>query len=208
MKEPDSDDQNLFDKYRMKVGLFLGPLIFIVIILLPTPQSFIQISQKMLSATIINSEVIETAYSAQVVLALLFLMIVWWITEAVPIPITSLLPGIILPIFHVIGFANNKTYLFDSKNVFANYSNPVIYLFLGGFLLAGAMQKTGLDKRFTGMLCQSRLADIIYISCSADTLCRDLKILQQGGYEVISARMIDMFPRTKHFESVTYLRKI
>ncbi len=160
MKEPDSDDQNLFDKYRMKVGLFLGPLIFIVIILLPTPQSFIQISQKMLSATIINSEVIETAYSAQVVLALLFLMIVWWITEAVPIPITSLLPGIILPIFHVIGFANNKTYLFDSKNVFANYSNPVIYLFLGGFLLAGAMQKTGLDKRFVlFVLTRGKLAD-------------------------------------------------
>ncbi|HBM16390.1 MAG TPA: hypothetical protein DD381_08640 [Lentisphaeria bacterium] len=67
--------------------------------------------------------------------------------------------------------------------------------------------RSGLDKKFAGMLSQSNLADIIYISCSADTLCRDLKILQQGGYEIISTRMIDMFPRTKHFESITHLRK-
>jgi sodium-dependent dicarboxylate transporter 2/3/5 len=87
-------------------------------------------------------------------------MVIWWITEAIPIPVTSLLPGIILPIFHIIGFANGKSYLFDSKTVFSNYSNPVIFLFLGGFLLAGAMQKTGLDKRFVlFILTRGKLAD-------------------------------------------------
>jgi len=148
MKSLDFLHQNLFEQYRIKIGLFLGPIIFLVIILFPTPQSFILIAQKMLSSNIIDSNVIEIAYGTKIVLGLLILMVIWWITEAIPIPVTSLLPGIVLPLFHVIGFANGKPFLFDSKAVFSNYSNPVIFLFLGGFLLAAAMRKTGLDKRF------------------------------------------------------------
>lgn len=66
--------------------------------------------------------------------------------------------------------------------------------------------RTGLEKTLTQMLCDSPINDIIYISCSADTLCRDLKILLDGGYELESTRLIDMFPRTKHFETITHLR--
>jgi len=66
--------------------------------------------------------------------------------------------------------------------------------------------RTGLDKQLTKMLCDLPIDDIIYISCSADTLSRDLKILLASGYELQSTRLIDMFPRTKHFESITHLK--
>lgn len=66
--------------------------------------------------------------------------------------------------------------------------------------------RTGLEKTFTQMLCTLPIDDIIYISCSADTLCRDLKILIAAGYELEFTRIIDMFPRTKHFETITHLK--
>ena len=65
--------------------------------------------------------------------------------------------------------------------------------------------RTGLDQSLIKLLCDGKPACLIYISCSADTLCRDLKILIGAGYEIRSTRIIDMFPRTKHFETITYL---
>lgn len=65
--------------------------------------------------------------------------------------------------------------------------------------------RTGLDKSLIKLLCDKKTGCLIYISCSSDTLCRDLKILTGAGYEVRSTRIIDMFPRTKHFETITYL---
>jgi sodium-dependent dicarboxylate transporter 2/3/5 len=119
----------------------------------------------------LNKEVYELAYSTKTVLALLLLMIVWWITEAIPIPATALLPGIILPIMHVVGSSDGKIFLFNSKNVFNNYANPVIFLFLGGFLLAAAMQKWGLDRRLIlflltkGQLANSTKKIILGVMC-------------------------------------------
>ena len=159
------------ENYRHIIGLFLGLLIFIIIILLPTPQSFISIAQKSYNTVQLNREVLELAYSTKIVLALLLLMIVWWITEAIPIPATALLPGVLLPLMHVIGIANGKAFLFNSKNVFINYANPVIFLFLGGFLLAAAMQKWGLDRRLTlflltkGELANSSKKIILGVMC-------------------------------------------
>ena len=48
---------------------------------------------------------------------------------------------------------------------------------------------------------------IIYISCAADTLTRDLKEFISAGYRVKSSRVLDMFPRTAHFETFTVLEK-
>jgi sodium-dependent dicarboxylate transporter 2/3/5 len=70
---------------------------------------------------------------ARIVLATLAWMFVWWLFEVVPLAVTSLLPLITFPVFDV---ANLKT-------VAASYSAEVIYLFLGGFLLARAIEKWG-----------------------------------------------------------------
>jgi solute carrier family 13 (sodium-dependent dicarboxylate transporter), member 2/3/5 len=64
-------------------------------------------------------------------------MAVWWITEVVPLAITSLLPVVLLPL---LGISNGKL-------VSSAYFNDVIFLFLGGFLLALAMQKWQLHRR-------------------------------------------------------------
>lgn len=83
------------------------------------------------------------------VLAVLVLMICWWLSEAVPLPATALLPAVLFPLLKLTGIHGSELYEFNTKNILLNYANPVIYLFLGGFLIAGAMQKWKLDRRFT-----------------------------------------------------------
>ena len=65
------------------------------------------------------------------------LMTVWWISEAVPIYITGIIPLIIFPL----------TDVFKIKTVATSYSHPLVLLFLGGFIIASALEKTGLHKR-------------------------------------------------------------
>ncbi len=67
--------------------------------------------------------------------------------------------------------------------------------------------RTGLELPVLQHLTTTGIADIVYISCGADTLCRDLRRLIRAGYKVRSTQMVDMFPRTPHFESVTWLSK-
>ncbi len=136
-----------FDKVRGNVGFFLGLFCFFIILLLPTPQSFIEYAKARIGVDEINSNVLNLSYSMKITFALMVLMIIWWITEAVSIPVTSLLPGVILPMFHVYGFQSGRLVPLDGKSVFLNYANPIIFLFLAGFMISGAMQKWGLDKR-------------------------------------------------------------
>jgi len=65
------------------------------------------------------------------------LMALWWITEAVPIAVTALLPVVLFP---VLGVA-------DGKVISSAYFNHIIFLFLGGFLMALAMERWSLHKR-------------------------------------------------------------
>lgn len=65
------------------------------------------------------------------------LMATWWITEIVPLAVTSLLPVALFPLFGIM----------DAKEVSATYFNDVIFLFMGGFLVALAMERWNLHKR-------------------------------------------------------------
>src|SRR5690606_24439470 len=64
-------------------------------------------------------------------------MATWWITEAVPIPATALLPLVLFPLLDIQSIGDTA----------APYANPVIFLFLGGFVIALAMQRHGLHRR-------------------------------------------------------------
>ena len=64
-------------------------------------------------------------------------MAVWWVAESVPLGITALLPIVVFPI----------TGIMDTKEVTPHYGNHIIFLFLGGFLVAYAMEKWDLHKR-------------------------------------------------------------
>jgi solute carrier family 13 (sodium-dependent dicarboxylate transporter), member 2/3/5 len=65
-------------------------------------------------------------------------VVTWWVTEPIPIPVTALLGAMLCVPFGVS----------PARNVFAPFSDPIIYLFLGSFILAEAMAVHGLDKRF------------------------------------------------------------
>jgi sodium-dependent dicarboxylate transporter 2/3/5 len=98
------------------IGLFLGPILFIIVQLLP----FDIISNK-----------------ADTVIAIALWMVCWWITEAVSISVTALLPLLLFPIFKVMPIAD----------VGANYGSPIGFFFFGGFVLALALEKVNLHRR-------------------------------------------------------------
>ncbi|HCA7114104.1 TPA: SLC13 family permease [Staphylococcus pseudintermedius] len=99
------------------IGLVLGPLLFALILLFVRPD--------------------DLAFKGVYVLAITAWIAIWWITEAIPIPATSLLPLVLLPLGHVM----------NSATVSAQYGNDIIYLFLGGFILAIAMERWDLHTR-------------------------------------------------------------
>jgi sodium-dependent dicarboxylate transporter 2/3/5 len=99
------------------VGLFLGPALAAIMLLAGAPEG--------LSITAWRTAAVGV------------LMAVWWATEAVPIAVTALLPLVVFPLFDIASIHDTAR----------PYSNKVIYLFLGGFIVAFAMQRWNLHRR-------------------------------------------------------------
>ena len=99
------------------VGLFLGPLLFA------------------LTLTVFQFEGLSN--EAQSILASTLWVATWWVTEAIPIPATSLLPLLLFPL----------TGALEMKAVTAPYADNIIFLIMGGFVIALAMEKWNLHKR-------------------------------------------------------------
>jgi len=70
-------------------------------------------------------------------LSLLALMIVWWVSEAIPVAATALLPLGVLPLLGVL----------KPVDAAAPYADPIIFLFIGGFMIAAAIEQSGLHRR-------------------------------------------------------------
>ena len=102
---------------KRMIALIGGPLLAIVLLFLSAPEGM--------------------SPEAWRLVALAVWMVIWWLGEAVPIPATALLP---IPMMPLLGIE-------EMGPVAANYGHTLIFLFLGGFLLAAAMQRWGLHKR-------------------------------------------------------------
>ena len=111
------EDKQTFDQRRRTFGLIFAPMIALAVFWTP-----------------IDALTLE----AHKLLAIMIWVALWWITEPVPIPVTSLL-GPTLAV--VMGAAT-------VNEAFASFANPMIFLFMGGFILAKAMMLHELDKRF------------------------------------------------------------
>jgi len=100
-----------------RIGFFLGPALFMLVLIF-VPANFI-------------------SPHAPKVLALAAWMITWWVTEAVPIPVTAFLPMVGFPMLGVMKISHAT----------APYANSIIFLFMGGFLIALALEKHKLHER-------------------------------------------------------------
>ncbi len=94
------------------------------------------------------SEIFKIQASAlKATLAIALLMAIWWITEAIPIPITSMLPLLLFPLLSI---GNPKTVSFPGFfNPFYPYMHYLIVLFLAGFTIAEAMKRWNLHRRIS-----------------------------------------------------------
>lgn len=109
-----------------RIGLFAGPL-FALFIFLLMPDQY----------TSIDGETLEIGHATRTIAATVGWMAVWWMTEAIPVYATALLPLALLPALGGLSI----------RAVAAPYSNEVIYLYLGGFIVALTMQRWQLHKR-------------------------------------------------------------
>lgn len=125
-----------------KKGFWIGLGVFFIILFSPHPESL--------------------SSAGWTVAAIALLMAIWWATEAVPVPVTALLP---LALFPLLGVN-------DIKTTALPYANPNIYLFLGGFILALGIESSGLHKRLA-------LRMLITIGSSGAKLV--------GGFMLVSA---------------------
>jgi len=100
-----------------KKGFTIGLIVFVLMLFMPAPEGLTENAWK--------------------VAAIVTLMAIWWATEAIPVPVTALLPLALFPLFQITSF----------KIAALPYANPNIYLFLGGFMLAIAIERSGLHKR-------------------------------------------------------------
>lgn len=91
-----------------------------------------------LFAAVMAVPIADMPFAARVVLAATFWMAAWWITEAIPIYVTAFLPLVIFPSLGVT----------DIGGTSASYADRVVFLFLGGFILAKAVEKSNLHRRF------------------------------------------------------------
>ncbi len=102
---------------RQTLGFFIGPLLFVLILNIPQPEAM-------------SDQALHVA-------AVAVLMAVWWISEAIPIPATALIPIVLFPVLDVMSPAE----------VTQSYAHHLIFLFMGGFMIAVAVEKWNLHQR-------------------------------------------------------------
>src|SRR5215203_662991 len=120
-----SPAEQRFEKARQTTGLILGPIVLLVMLFVPLPLEPNQ----------------------QTLAAILAFTIVYWLSEAIPIPATAVLALALCVLFNVPGLGLNAE---DAPGdvVYGAFASDTIFLFIGAFIIAQAMITHGLDRRF------------------------------------------------------------
>jgi len=93
----------------------------------------------------LDSVIKKQTYAIKNILALAILMAIFWISEALPIPIVSLLPMVFLPLLGICHYSRSS--LPGYFTAFSPYMHYLVVLFIGGFTIAEAMKRWGLHER-------------------------------------------------------------
>jgi sodium-dependent dicarboxylate transporter 2/3/5 len=114
-----------FERARQTIGLILGPVVFLIVYFLPLP---LERDQHTLAA-------------------ILAFTIVYWLSEAIPIPATALLALALSVVLNVPDLGPNAD---DAPGdiIYGAFASDIIFLFVGAFIIAQAMVTHGLDRRF------------------------------------------------------------
>jgi sodium-dependent dicarboxylate transporter 2/3/5 len=121
-----SPAEEQFNRRRRTIGLFLAPLLFAAVLAWPMPA---------------------LAPAAHRMAAIMALVIVLWMTEALPMAVTALLGPILAVLLRVA----------PARDALASFADPIIFLFIGSFMLAEAMFVHGLDRRIAYSALSSRV---------------------------------------------------
>ena len=105
-----------FERWRRSTGLFLGPVVFVIVWFMPMP---------------------ELSVEAHRLAAVVSLVVVWWVSEAIPIPATALLGAVLAVLSGIV----------SAREAFAPFASPTIFLFIGSFMIGRAVTDHGLDRR-------------------------------------------------------------
>jgi solute carrier family 13 (sodium-dependent dicarboxylate transporter), member 2/3/5 len=111
-----SPAEERFERLRQTIGLFLGPIVFLALYLIP----------------------LGLEPEQQALAAIFAFVIVYWLTEPIPIPVTAVLALAMCVLFGVA----------SADGVFGAFPSDTIFLFIGAFIIAQAMMTHGLDRRF------------------------------------------------------------
>lgn len=106
-----------FDRKRRTVGMICGPLCALLVLITPIDA---------------------LPWEAHKLLSIMVLVALWWITEPVPIPVTSLIGPTLAVVTGVV----------PASKAYAAFASPMIFLFMGGFIIAKGMMMHGLDRKF------------------------------------------------------------
>ena len=120
-----SPAEELFNRRRRTAGLFLGPVVLLALLIAPLP----------------------IPAPAHRLAAILSMMVVLWITEALPLAVTALIGPVLAILLQVA----------PARTAFAPFADPIIFLFIGSFMLAEAMFVHGLDRRIAYSALSSRM---------------------------------------------------
>jgi len=112
---------------KKRLGLYLGPLLFGLIVLMPEPQSMVA------AANSVGAGALEP----QIALGVMVWVLVWWITECVPLGLAALVVPLVFCMSGII----------DWNTALSSFTNPIIWIFMAGFTLAAAFKKWELDRR-------------------------------------------------------------
>ena len=110
-----SPAEEQFNHRRRTIGLFLGPALLVALLAAPLP----------------------IPAPAHRLAGILAMMIVFWVTEALPLAVTAMLGPVLAIVLRVA----------PVRQAFASFADPVIFVFIGGFILAEAMFVHGVDRR-------------------------------------------------------------